>query len=80
MSFSFELERNGKFSFLDFLDIEVSREKRKLATTVYRKPTFGSVYTRFEEFLSTVNKLVWFILWLLIVSKFVLTGKSFTKN
>ena len=47
MSFSFEQEKNGKLSFLD---IEVSREKGKFVTTVYRKPTFSAVYTHFENF------------------------------
>ena len=40
MSFSFEQAKNGKFSFLD---VEVSREKGKFVTTVYRKPTFSGV-------------------------------------
>ena len=51
MSFSFEQEKNGKLSFLD---VEVSREKGKFVTTVYRKPTFSGVYTHFETFLPTV--------------------------
>ena len=53
MSFSFEQEKNGKLSFLD---VEVSREKGKFVTTVYRKPTFSGVYTHFESFLPTVYK------------------------
>ena len=53
MPFSFEQEKNGK---LPFLDIEVPREKWKLATTVYRKPTFCGVYTHFESFLATIHK------------------------
>ena len=44
MSFSFEQEKNGKFSFLS---IDVSQEKEKFVTTVYRKPTFSGVYTHF---------------------------------
>ena len=51
MSFSFEQEKNGKF-----LDVEVSREKGKFVTTVYRKPTFSGVYTNFESFLPTVYR------------------------
>ena len=46
MSFSFEQEKNGKLSFLD---VEVSREKGKFVTTVYRKPTFSGVYTHFAN-------------------------------
>ena len=53
MSFSIVQEKNGK---LTFLDIAVSREKEKFVTTVYRKPTFSSVYTHFESFLPTIYK------------------------
>ena len=53
MSFSFEQEKNGKLSFLD---TEVSREKGKFVTTVYRKSTFSGVYTHFESFLTTIYK------------------------
>ena len=53
MSFSFEQEKNGKFSFVD---IEVSQRKGKFVTTVYRKPTFSGVYTHFESFLPTIYK------------------------
>ena len=53
MSFSFEQEKNGKLSFLD---IEVSQEKGKFVTIVYRKSTFSDVYTHFESFLPTIYK------------------------
>ena len=53
MSFSFEQEKNGKLSFLD---IEVSREKGKFVSTVYRKSTFSGVYTHFESFLPKIYK------------------------
>ena len=53
MSFSFEQEKNGK---LLFLDVEVSREKGKFVTTVYRKPTFSGVYNHFESFLPKIYK------------------------
>ena len=53
ISFSFEQEKNEKFSYLD---IEVFREKGKLVTTASRKPTFGGVYTHFKSFLTTVYK------------------------
>ena len=53
MSFSFVQEKNGKLSFTD---VEVSREKGKFVTTVYREPTFSGVYTHFESFLPTVYK------------------------
>ena len=53
MSCSFEQEKNGKLSFLD---IEISREKGKFVTTVYRKPTFSGAYTHFKSFLLTIYK------------------------
>ena len=53
MFFSFEQEKNGKLSFLD---IEVSREKEKFVTNVYRKSTFSDVYTHFESFLPAIYK------------------------
>ena len=53
MSFSFEQEKNGKFSFVD---IEVSQRKGKFVMTVYRKPTFSGVYTHLESFLPTIYK------------------------
>ena len=40
MKFSFEEEKNGKLSFLD---LEVSLEENKFATTAYSKPTFSGV-------------------------------------
>ena len=48
MSFSHEVERDGKLSFLE---VNVFREEGQLVTNVYRKPTFSGVYTHFESFL-----------------------------
>ena len=45
--------------------------------SVYRKPPFSGVHTHFESFLPT--NLIWFILLLIVVSKFVLIGQSFMK-
>ena len=53
MKFSFEKEKNRKLSLLD---VEVSRERNKFAATIYGKPTFSSVYTRFDSFLPTTYK------------------------
>ena len=54
MKFSFEEEKTGKLSFLD---VVVSREGNKFATTVYHKPTFSGVYMHFDSFfLSTTSK------------------------
>ena len=45
MKFSFEVEKNGNWSFID---AEVSQEGNKLGTTVYCKPTFSGVCTHFH--------------------------------
>ena len=47
MNFTFEQEKNGKFSFLD---VEVSRDGNTFVTSVYREPTFSGVYTHFDSF------------------------------
>lgn len=38
------------------IDLEVSRENRRLKTTLHRKPTFSSVYTHFDRFLPATYK------------------------
>ena len=53
MKFSFEEEKNGKLSFLD---VDVSREGSKFATTVYHNPTFSGVFKHFDSFLPTTYK------------------------
>ena len=53
MSFLFEKEKNYKMSFLD---VEISRENGKFVTTVYREPTFSSVYNSYESFLPSTYK------------------------
>ena len=75
MYFSFAQEKNGKLSFLD---VEVSREKGKFVTTVYR-----SLHLVVCTPISIVSckryaNLVWFILF--VVSKFGLIGQSFMIN
>ena len=65
MCSSFEDEKNGK---LYFLAVEVSREGNKFATTVYRKPTFNSVYAPLDSF---------FYLLQINVFQFVPTGLTF---
>ena len=47
MSFSHEVERDGKQSFLD---VNVFHEEGQFVN-VYRKPTLSWVYTHFESFL-----------------------------
>ena len=53
MSFSYEVERDGKLSFLD---VNVFREKGQFVTHVYRETTFSGVYTHFESFLPATYK------------------------
>ena len=48
IKFTFEVEKDGGFPFLDVL---VSRENNKFVTSVYRKPTFSGVYTNFKSFI-----------------------------
>ena len=50
MSFSHEVERDGK---LDFLNVNVFCEEGQFATNRCRKPTFSGFYTHFESFLPT---------------------------
>ena len=59
MSFSMETEKENKLSFLG---VEVIREQGKFTTTIYRKPTFSSVYSNFESFYLRFINLVWYIL------------------
>ena len=47
MSFSHEVERVGKLSFLD---VNVFREEGQFVTNIYGKPTFSVLYTHFESF------------------------------
>ena len=56
MSFTIETEQNNKISFLD---VNVIREQSKFITSVYRKPTFSSVYTHLhpDSFLSDTYKI-----------------------
>ena len=44
MSFSHEVERDGKLSFLD---VSVFHEEGQFVNNIYRKPTFSGVCTNF---------------------------------
>ena len=48
IKFTSEKESNNKLSFLD---IEISRDKNQLITSVYRKPTFSGVFSYFDSFI-----------------------------
>ena len=77
MSFSFEQERNDKLSCLV---IEISWEKGKFVTTVYRKPLLVECTSILKVTCQQYTNLVWCVLLLIVVSKFVLIGQSFVKN
>ena len=47
IKFTSEKEINNKLSFLD---IEIPRDKNQFITLVYRKPTFGGVFSHFDSF------------------------------
>ena len=42
---------------MSFLDVNMIREKDKFTTSVYRKPTFSRIYTHFDSFLPSSNKI-----------------------
>ena len=53
MSFTFELEHDGKLAFLDVL---VTRRDGSFFASLYRKPTFSGLYSHYESFLPTSYK------------------------
>ena len=54
MSFTMENEKDNRMSFLD---VNMIRGKNKFATFVYCKPTFSGIYTHFNSFLPSGNKI-----------------------
>ena len=48
---------NDKDNRMSFLDVNIIREKDKFSTSVYRKPTFSGIYTHFDSFLPSSNKI-----------------------
>ena len=48
---------NEKDNRMAFLDVNIIREKDKFTTSVYRKPTFSRIYTHFDSFLPSSNKI-----------------------
>ena len=55
IKFTFEHEHNNIFSFLN---VKISRENKKLTTSVYRKPTLSGFFTNFKSFIPTFQKSV----------------------
>ena len=54
ISLTIETEKENRISFLD---VNIIREKDKFITSIYRKPTFGGIYTYFDSFLPSSNKI-----------------------
>ena len=48
---------NEKHNRMSFLDVNIIREKDKFTTSVYCKPTFSRIYTHFDSFLPSSNKI-----------------------
>ena len=42
---------------MSFLDVNIIREKNKFTTYVYCNPTFSGIYTHFDSFLPSSNKI-----------------------
>ena len=42
---------------MSFLDVKIIRQKDRFTTSVYRKPTFSGIYTNFDSFLPSSNKI-----------------------
>ena len=53
ISFTSELEKDGK---LLFLDVEISHSNGKFSTSVYPKPTFTGLFTNFHSFIPLAYK------------------------
>ena len=54
ISLTMENEKDNRMSFLD---VNIICEKDKFTTSVYRKPTFSGIYTHFDSFLPSSNKI-----------------------
>ena len=71
MSSSTETEQSNRISFLDNNAIH---EQGKL-TSVYRKPTFSSVYTHFDSFFPNTYKIG--MIYALVNKCYAITGQCF---
>ena len=54
LKFTCEYEENGK---LPFLDVLIHKEKNCFSTSIYHKPTFTGLYTRFDSFCPKQQKI-----------------------
>ena len=53
LKFTTEAEQNGQ---LPFMDVQIMKVQDKLMRSVYRKPTFTGLYTRWDSFVQRVTK------------------------
>ena len=53
IKFTSEIEENG---LLSYLDVKISRQNNKFATSVYGKPAFSGVFKNFECFIPDIYK------------------------
>ena len=62
-------------------DVNIIRKQDKFTISVYRKPTFGGIYTYFDSFLPSAYRISMFHTLLHIyISRFTQIGLSFTYN
>ena len=73
--FTFEIEDQNSFSFLDIKIIR-NTEKKAFETSVYRKSTFSGVFTNFKSFIPLTYKLGCHF----AVFQYAFPVKSFTRN
>ena len=78
IKFTFELEQNDTFSFLD---IKISRDQSdSFSTSVFRKPTFSGVFTYFSSYMPKTYKLGLVYTMIFVVLTSVPPTKIFTKK
>ena len=54
IKFTFETEDSNNFSFLD---VKITRKKKRFATSIFRKATFSGVYTNYDSFILETCKI-----------------------
>ena len=54
LQFTMKVEDDGR---LPFLDVQIKKQKKEFVRSVYRKPTFSGLYTRWDSFCSKAHKI-----------------------
>ena len=54
LQFTMEVEDDGR---LPFLDVQIKKQKKEFVRSVYCKPTFSGLYTRWDLFCSKAHKI-----------------------